>query len=410
MSGPKRKFQQQPYTVYTSVGGKAVPKIIYGFDDDYLLYSQGHPMVDGAYRSGGGFAVRHRNYAPVIGPRLYVYFNGTTYDGTPYGGYYNDAPIAGITSGQAAVTANDAMNAASSNGATGWKRARPGNPVFNAANFLAEARDLPSLPGRLMARVGAMRGLGGEYLNQVFGWMPLVGDLRKFYETQTTLDKRLQQLIRDNGRGIRRRATIEDSTTVVTSRSNYPGQLFGGMANRPPNFSGGSSYEETTTTTVTKAWFVGKYRYYIPDIGTSQWTDRARKALFGLNPTPEVVWNAMPWSWLIDWFGNFGDVIANATANSAENLTAEYAYCMRTTEERIEKTYSTTWNRVMTETSPGSGIYTHISPGGTYRHTARSQTIVKARGAASPFGFGVKFDGLSAYQLGVAAALGIRRW
>jgi hypothetical protein len=32
------------------------------------------------------------------------------------------------------------------------------------------------------------------------------------------------------------------------------------------------------------------------------------------------------------------------------------------------------------------------------------------RAAASPFGFGVTFDSLSNYQLGIAAAFGISRW
>jgi hypothetical protein len=153
-----------------------------------------------------------------------------------------------------------------------------------------------------------------------------------------------------------------------------------------------------------KVWFVGRFRYFIPDIGTSQWSKRATRALFGVNPTPETLYNLLPWSWLFDWFGNIGDIMSNISSNAVDNLTADYAYIMRTVETTKRYTSISYWN-----TLGGEGQFYNI-PGGSAVLVAVDSTISKTRAAASPFGFGATFGGLSPYQMGIAAALGISRW
>jgi len=161
---------------------------------------------------------------------------------------------------------------------------------------------------------------------------------------------------------------------------------------------------DETLTVTDKIWFVGKFRYYIPDIGSSEWTKRTTRALYGANITPEVAWNLLPWSWLIDWFGNIGDVMSNMSSNAVDNLTADYAYIMRTQETRYDMEGATTWNQL------GSPTGASWIPAGRVQKRGWSTTTTKTRVGASPFGFGLTFDGLSTYQLGIAAALGISRW
>jgi hypothetical protein len=245
---------------------------------------------------------------------------------------------------------------------------------------------------------------GDAYLNVMFGWAPLLSDIRKMYELYQTLDKRLAQIARDNGKGVYRRTTLRDTSTTTVAENRRDNTPFWGWAASPPGWAAGSGGVDTTTTTVDRIWACGKYRYYIPDIGSSEWTRRATRALYGANVTPEVIWELLPWSWLADWFGNIGDVISNASSNAVDNLTADYAYVMRTVETRITYHGYSTW---LGQGSPDGETYI---PAGNVSLTASEVTSEKMRAAASPFGFGVTFDSLSNYQLGIAAAFGISRW
>ena len=114
--------------------------------------------------------------------------------------------------------------------------------------------------------------------------------------------------------------------------------------------------------------------------------------MYGLTLTPEVVWNIIPWSWLIDWFTNVGDVIANVDNGIAENLVAKYAYIMG--ETRYEWVATSTFNCIT---------------GGTHAMSHVSNLERKKRGAAEPFGFGMTKDLLSKRQVSILGALGLSR-
>jgi len=245
---------------------------------------------------------------------------------------------------------------------------------------------------------------GSEYLNGIFGWLPLLNDIQDMYRTYRNLDKQLAQIYRDNGKGIHRRREIKNtvtSTAIVDASDAFP---FARWFDTGPTWATGRTRYIETSESIERVWFVGKFRYYIPDIGSSQWQARATRALFGVNPTPEVIWNLLPWSWMADWFANVGDLMSNMSSNAVDNLAAEYAYVMRTVETRNRISSYTTWNQVGTSPEGTSWI-----PKGAMSGESVSQIISKTRVVGSPYGFGANFDSFSNYQLGVLAALGISR-
>lgn len=145
-----------------------------------------------------------------------------------------------------------------------------------------------------------------------------------------------------------------------------------------------------------KVWFSGSFLYYLPN-GTDflsklgRWQVEAHR-LLGFRLDPELLWNLAPWTWLGDWFSNAGDLVSNASSYLFDGLVMQYGYVM----EHVEETVSY------------DSIFGFID--GT---TAAPQlTLVretKRRLAATPFGFGLDFDTLSAWQLSILAALGISR-
>jgi hypothetical protein len=253
------------------------------------------------------------------------------------------------------------------------------------------------------------RKVSKDYLNLVFGWQPLLSDLRQIYKTQQSLEARLRQIIRDNNRSIRRELTLKNTvSSEVTNMSLGDGSQTGLSL---------AAYQTTsvldgepparivrTVTTRERVWGVGSYKYYIPDniLGTPQWTRDCKSALFGLNPNPALLYELMPWSWLIDWFSNVGDVLNNIFNQSIAELIVNYAYLMR--HVSIETVYEVT-------TEPcalvGTDVHGDRIPPQHLKYVTLSET--KERVAASPFGFGLQIDDLSDRQFAILAALGLSK-
>jgi len=413
----KRQYTVTPYPHVNGSGNNAVK---YGFHDDFLMVSENHSYdrKKGKWKSGGPFVVRHIETDHFVGPLLTWRLNGVTVRFQPNFGYGTLAQPVPIANTKAMSDATILRADAWSYGATGWARSRPGNPTANVLTTIVEtAREgLPRIPLNLYKRLtdliqgkNTWRKLhgtnpGSEYLNGIFGWLPLLNDIQDMYQTYRNLDKQLAQIYRDNGKGIHRRREIKNTISVTSPQDVSYAFPFGSWNDTGPTWTGGRTRFIETVRNIERVWFVGKFRYYIPDIGSSQWKARATRALFGVNPTPEVIWNLLPWSWLADWFGNVGDMISNMSSNAVDNLTAEYAYVMRTLESRRRMSSYTTWNQ--SGTSPQGTTWI---PSGAASGESFSTTISKTRVVGSPYGFGANFDSFSNYQLGVLAALGISR-
>lgn len=367
------------------------------------------------YRSGGNLRICHYN------ADCGVVSSGDRFDkpgGVQYrytGGFY---PQASISTFEASLTESvlhdEAMDPGSmkpgytnaeSYGAAGWRKFRPGNPTAELGVFLGELRDVPRmLKGTANFFRNLWKSLGGSptgfgpravadyWLNTQFGWRPFLNDLRKFYRTTRTLDQRLQRIRRDNGRWVRRGGTIwtdvaDDITASSATATKHLPALFSSFYANP---SSPGSYTFTRQT-VQRAWFEASFRYYIPDINSVQWERRAIAEMFGLMPNPSLLWELLPWSWLVDWGSNTGDIIANLTTGYADNLAAKYAYVMR-----------------------GHSIFATVNSNLRLHNETLSDSWSfpvewKTRVGANPFGFGLSDDMLSVRQWSILAALGISR-
>lgn len=412
MTGPI-KIRIHNGKVHTLATVSANPYKLYDYGYDALVVSEGHARRGSGWSGGGPFLqfTERRKHGTLTLPseKLWKQYPNIGYlKGTRKlapSGLLNQNPFPPFT----APPPGSILSELVPWGSKGWNAAKPGKPtadlIVAGAELLREG--IPSIPGNLLRRLRNIRSVGGEYLNWNFGWAPLLSDIRKMYETYQSLNRQLDQIVRDNGHGIRRRrslgnrteTTIKQSFTSSTTSGCWLPVVSGG------GYSGPATHQQVVKTTE-RIWFAGRFRYYIPDIGTDQWTRRATRALYGLNPSPEAIWALLPWSWLIDWFTNVGDVIGNLSNHAAENLTADYAFVMRTKGSSEYRASTFDW----TGTTPAEERqgYVPIGPGSGSAMTVH-ETIEKARIAATPYGFGVTYDGLSTYQTSILAALGISR-
>lgn len=394
-----------------------VQEYAHGYGLHTLVHStNNHKLKNGKWSGGGGFLVIHQEDTHHTCTLPEVEFFGLKYGGAAVPA---DVSSTELLRPDLPTTWEDTKSTLTAHGVTGWKRARPGNPTANLGQFVAELREfnrlfpgfdksilrgpLKTLPLRALASLASFRKLGSGYLNFEFGWKPFVKDLQEMYKLSHDIDRQIATLRRNNGRNIKRERKLKDSTEVSETKDITNG-AFGYL--RPTPILGlttGTSTRTVTVTTRERIWFEGCFRYWVQNIGSMQWENRARRALFGANPTPSLLWEVLPWSWLVDWFSNTGDVLSNMSENAVDGTVAKYAHVMRHLETKTVTEVSTTW--AARTTGPTSTRF----DGGSASCRRIVRTESKARAVATPYGFGVTYDGLSVRQTAILAALGVTR-
>ena len=394
--------------------------VVGGKDRRTLVMSVGNPFP---YHSWGGFyqvhnffhllsktdSVKMRSKNPITGLRWWC--NGTVCLGG----------VHGLSLPTLVPSSSFLDGLASPYGAIGWNRTRPTREVASAAVALGELMKdgLPRLPGailgdalrrlpmwRSLSNAGVpvgtsfkdprvRRALGSEYLNYDFGWRPLVDDAIKLLNFQANVDERLRRWRQaGNGNTMRRRMVLKDETTV--SSSTFTGNVGGYLAGCGSlgNWTGTKVQVDTQHD---KIWFAAGYRLNIPDLSSPVNMAYTRAALLGGLPTLSAAYNLTPWSWLADWFGNYGDAIANVSDPLQNYFAATHAFVM------FQRTVTRRVNVTGTQSNDFYGGPHTVSVGGEHG------SVYKYRKAASPFGFGSTWGSLSANQIATAAALGISR-
>lgn len=281
-------------------------------------------------------------------------------------------------------------------GGTAIKQTLPTRSTSSLGIALIELmrEGVPSLVGSQLRREGLnTRSVGGEYLNYQFGWQPLVSDIVSILDTVRRSADILTEYHRLSGQHIRRRREFDEVKTVDEF---YGGTTFTGSCSDSFLYESYGARPHVVRTMTTKDWFSGAYRYHLPygDDLLSKirlWEAEANR-LMGIRITPELLWNATPWTWLSDWFVSIGDVISNISHIGQDGLTLHYGYIMRTTTVEAEVRL------------PGVRL-----KGSPFECSERVKLVRKVRRQASPYGFGITPEALTPLQWSILAALGATR-
>jgi len=215
--------------------------------------------------------------------------------------------------------------------------ADPTKSLVEGLNALYELKDLPELLEKDAYRLRGFRDLGDFSLVLNFGWVPFLSDLKAFDQAQEKMEKRIDQLLKDAGRPVRREFEIKhlngvDESPIDAGVWDFP-QIY-------PSFLT-SAYASKTrwrlyTRTTTKYKFSGRCRYDLPSrvgFDTTQYRKMLRRRLYGFKITPKRLWKAIPWTWMVDWLGNVTDNLASIIPEVADRLVWDYAFLMRHVEQ-----------------------------------------------------------------------------
>jgi len=318
-------------------------------------------------------------------------------------------------------------------GAKGWNRAFPLHPIYQLGVSLLELKDLPhmvfqtwSFFGRLFSAVKAggfntigaffgsfknLREIPNDYLNLQFGWAPFLQDLAYILSMQDKLRQKLAWLKKKNGKAIRRNFEmdaggfsegISRNIVPLTSLSPVlPTMLYSGSVVTSVPLPVQKSYNR-------RIWFSSKWRFYIPELaGLPRDSIVPLKwALTGIDLDSTILYKVFPWSWLLDWFVSVGAVVQNINLRAKYHVVAEYAYVMC----RENFTY-----RAPGYADVNTGVFQYLG-GGIFGWTGVPRRVsgvtdtvyeFRQREEANPYGFGITFASLSAYQWSILVALGL---
>ena len=182
----------------------------------------------------------------------------------------------------------------------------PYKPNVDLPLFLFELRELPKMLqqlGRVLGGQAKPSDVPGGFLGYQFGWAPLVSDTLALFKLTVLIDARIRYLRNlEGGTHISRK--LFDGVIMDTVSPGY--QAF--ITNMP-----GNPYCYTASVRTVerlKVWFTanGKLMSVLPP-SSLDLRILSTRIVLGLTATPYRLWDALPWSWLIDYLYNIGDFL-----------------------------------------------------------------------------------------------------
>jgi len=186
-------------------------------------------------------------------------------------------------------------------------------------SLLSKYAQLLSRTRKGVKRKSLEKAIADLYLENVFGWLPLIHDIS---DAVKAYDRLLGKVVTSRCRGFGK-----DPKQVLTESGNE-------------SLTASGSFYEYTTLATSEAQVL----YYGAVKGTATGASTLERAsdLFGFRADEFVptLWELMPWSFLIDYFANIGAIISAATY-----VNANLAWCSKTTRFVQETTRTSIFDR-----------------------------------------------------------------
>lgn len=186
------------------------------------------------------------------------------------------------------------------NAATVISGSNPSRADVDLGVTIGELREAP----QLFVRVGSsmLRNNANWWLSYQFGWKPFVNDLLDLLDVPPKVEQRRVHLERAAQRGyMRRRVQLGHSahkhsqTTTIDSGTGVSIRCRDELTIKRRQWG-------------TCKWVPSRLGGGLPKTDAER-LRAARRAAYGLTVDPYTAWNLIPWSWLVDYFGNLGDVL-----------------------------------------------------------------------------------------------------
>lgn len=215
---------------------------------------------------------------------------------------------------------------------------------FNLLNFLFEFKDMKQMFTLWSGKKGIRKNLSGAVLNAELGWKPFISDVERIYRGVLTLRDNIRRWNSDAKRGViytrhcNLAVPLEDLTSIKPSST---------VTDQPAHPSGSSIYNPNTGTYGQFYWWCDRtvkvettmiaHMYFRPkpirDIEIEDicalWVDA-----LGIGDGASTIWNAVPFTFVVDWFWAFGEFLHQFDVDSVDVgfEVVDFGYSFKTTD------------------------------------------------------------------------------
>lgn len=235
--------------------------------------------------------------------------------------------------------------------------------------------------------LATLKKASGTFLTYKFALAPFVSDALKLWDGLSTVEKRLGEIRRRAGQPQTRHVSWPIGPDVYDADWVYQGVVVAA-----PNFSI-HSWKKTRSLTIPVYRATVRYTYRYPDISNAQAKVRGILDTLGVRPDPSIIWNAIPFTFLVDWVVNVGGFLRRfSTDNLGLQTTVEDFCSSQKAATVVDYGWSLRWNGTSGEDT--------VTPIATCYHKFYDRRVVLPNLFAS-----VQSTGLSTTELALGTAL-----
>jgi hypothetical protein len=230
------------------------------------------------------------------------------------------------------------------------------------------------------------------YLQAQFNIIPLLSDIRGIRTALSRLEKRINDLIAQQGRPQRKHFSFTfwefrdmPDFTAPTSLDTFPF----------PFVEGQVVMDRYTTTSPTTFHFEIEYNYNFTQYQEEHALLLGLLDSLGVNLNPQIIWNAIPWSFVVDWVAKVGNYLNQFQVRNMEPVINIRRCLWSVTRERrivVSKKVSS----LDAPTDPAFSSYTQLP---VIRETSYRRDVFL------PGSSSIELSGLSSKEFSLGAAL-----
>jgi len=218
---------------------------------------------------------------------------------------------------------------------------------LSAINSLIELKDFSTLP-RTVSNIGSwfyrsynrtydrlrhlLKGSADGYLQAKFNILPLLSDISGIHSALSSVEARINELV--SGAGRKRVRHWSQTLTEYADPGEQRSEVFQPLGGIPSTEL--STYQLVRTVQTQEARFhvMIQYNYMFTEYQTVHAQLLGHLDAFGVNLNPAIIWNAIPWSFVVDWVFGVSRFLDSLKTRNLEPRVNIRRYCWSVARER----------------------------------------------------------------------------
>lgn len=196
---------------------------------------------------------------------------------------------------------------------------------FSLTNFIYELSEFKDLFSLWKKTSKFYQNVANQHLNYSFGWKPFIKDVVEMYDLVDSYKRRLELYKKYQNTPLKRHF----SKRIVDTTTSY-------RLDRDANRYVIATVKVKATYTATL-----RYRYTLEGLGGYAENFKALMDTLGIKLSPSILWNAIPFSFVVDWFVNVGDTLQQFDQDfiNSQVIIDDFCHSLKVTQEIEYKAY-----------------------------------------------------------------------